>query len=408
MKWICCQVGAREHYAVPRALIQGGAEVSLYTDSYAGPFVRRAASVFPNRFLRSAAARFDEGLRSAPVKSWNVRSLVWELGLRRAANRFDGFVEVGRAFGRTAGREIAKRSNPGTIVFSYDTAALEIFEACRPRGAVCVLDQMDPHRVEFDLVREEEERWPGWSLEPLNIPLAYLDRRESEWRLADKIVVNSNWSKTALISQGVPQGKIVVVPLAFEANAATPRRKSDDGQLPNAASPLRVLFLGQVNLRKGIQYLAEAAKLLGDEPVKFDIVGPLSISETAVKSCPPNMQFHGRSSRDQAREFYKNADVFVLPTISDGFALTQIEAMACGLPVVTTPNCGDVVTDGVDGQIVAARDASALENAIRRYMRDENLIEAQGTAALAKAGQFSLARLGNDLSEISRSVQVSF
>src|SRR5438874_7292676 len=88
----------------------------------------------------------------------------------------------------------------------------------------------------------------------------------SEWRrecmLADRIVVNSSWSRDALIGEGIPAGKIRVVPLAYER----PRGSIDfRRRYPTSfdkARPLRVLFLGQVNLRKGIAPILDAVRLL--------------------------------------------------------------------------------------------------------------------------------------------------
>ena len=186
--------------------------------------------------------------------------------------------------------------------------------------------------------------------------------------------------------------------------SATEKQKADSkntfqvsGLKFQTSSPLRVLFLGQVNVRKGIQYLVAAAKLLADEPVQFDVVGPVGISDAAMKSAPSNVTFHGRAGRDETAAWYARSDVFVLPTISDGFAITQIEAMAHGLPVVTTPNCGAVVTDGVDGFIVPARDANALAQAFRRYLKEPELLESQHGAALAKSKQFTLDQLEENL-----------
>ena len=121
------------------------------------------------------------------------------------------------------------------------------------------------------------------------------------------------------------------------------------------SSPLKVLFLGQVILRKGIQYLIAAARLLERENIRFDVVGPIGISREAMATAPGNVTFHGRTGRDQAADCYRRSHLFVLPTLSDGFAITQLEAMAHGLPVITTPCCGEVVSDGVDGFIVPAR-----------------------------------------------------
>jgi glycosyltransferase involved in cell wall biosynthesis len=114
--------------------------------------------------------------------------------------------------------------------------------------------------------------------------------------------------------------------------------------------------------------------------------------------------FHGRTTRDQASNWYLQSDLFVLPTLSDGFALTQLEAMAHGLPVVTTPCCGDVVSDGVDGFVVPPRDADGLARTLQRYLMEPALLKAQKIGALAKARQFTLERLATHLLSLEQSL----
>jgi glycosyltransferase involved in cell wall biosynthesis len=109
------------------------------------------------------------------------------------------------------------------------------------------------------------------------------------------------------------------------------------------------------------------------------------------------MTFHGRASRDRIGFWYRNADLFVLPTISDGFGLTQLEAMAYGLPVIATTNCGDVVSHGIDGMIVQSRNAIELAEAICRYCSEPQLLREHQSAALTKAGNFSLTSLADNL-----------
>ena len=82
------------------------------------------------------------------------------------------------------------------------------------------------------------------------------------------------------------------------------------------------------------------------------------------------MTFLGTVTRQAVGNLYRRSDLFVLATISDGFALTQIEAMSYGLPVIATPNCGPVVTPGVDGLIVPAYDGAALAEAITAKRTD--------------------------------------
>ena len=171
----------------------------------------------------------------------------------------------------------------------------------------------------------------------------------------------------------------------------------------SAASPLRVLWLGQVILRKGIQYLLEAARQLEGENIQFDVVGPIGISADAIATAPRNVTFHGRATRDQAAGWYRKSDVFVLPTLSDGFAITQLEAMAHGLPIVATDCCGKVVGDGMDGFIIPARDANSLARALSRYLLEPALLKHQQVSALAKSRQFTLDRLAENLLSLESS-----
>jgi glycosyltransferase involved in cell wall biosynthesis len=109
-------------------------------------------------------------------------------------------------------------------------------------------------------------------------------------------------------------------------------------------------------------------------------------------------------SRNRTGEFYRAADLFVLPTLSDGFALTQLEAMAYGLPVIATPNCGEVVSDGVDGLIVPASDANALGESFQLLLQDPEKFQVMSDATRAKLDQFTLARLGDNLVNLEKSL----
>ena len=406
--WICSQIGAREHFAVPRALLQGGKLAALYTDFWAGPIIRKLSA----GKLRPLAARFHADFNGQPsvVHSWNGRALGWEFllrqkfsGSRPGLNSYHGFIEVGRRFARCVRDDLKRRTdlNPDSIFFAYDTGALEAFEWCREQKLKCVLNQMDPNRVEVELVRAEENQWPNWALQNIQVPVEYFVRREQEWALADRIVVNSEFSRQALLQQGVPAKKLFVIPLCYEVETSAP--KSEVRFPTSGGQPLKVLFLGQVILRKGIQYLLAAARQLERENIHFDVVGPVGISQQAISSAPANMTFHGRTGRDQAAAWYQRSHIFVLPTLSDGFAITQLEAMAHGLPVIATPNCGAVVSDGVDGFIVPARDADALAQTFRRYLAQPELLRSQSAAALIKARQFTLDRLVTSLANLEAS-----
>jgi glycosyltransferase involved in cell wall biosynthesis len=287
------------------------------------------------------------------------------------------------------------RFPPHDVFLGYSYESLDALEAERSRGVLTVVDQIDPGAFEHHLVVEEAKRWKSYSVSEARPPEAYFRRNRQEWEAADVIIVNSEWSRQALINSGAPRNKLEILPLAYEADFA-----ELPGGVNQHAENLRVLWLGTVCVRKGIQYLVEAAKLLASHPIEFLVGGSLEISVLAVRKAPRNIRFLGQVPRSQARQFYRQGDVFVLPTISDGFALTQLEALAHGLPVIVTPNCGQVVEDGVTGFIVPPRDSEALAQALLRFLRDRKLAARMAPQCRAAVQEFSIAKCGARLVEI--------
>jgi glycosyltransferase involved in cell wall biosynthesis len=377
-RWIVSQIGARQHYAPARAMHAVGRLERLYTDIWAGG---RKHPAIP----RDHVTAFNAGA---------IARLLWSRRRRtHSAASYLDFIATGQWFSRRVAADLRRRSlDPAEhAALLFSTGALETLQLLRSRGVPCLVDQIDPGRVEEDIVLAECEKWPGWQPVPVRIPDAYHDRLAAEWAAADGVLVNSQWTKRALVQQGVAADKIAVVPIAYAPAApVTPRPPRKDGTL-------HVLWLGQVILRKGIPYLFEAARQLRDENIRFTVAGWVGISETALASAPPNVRVIGPVARERTHQLYCDADVFVLPTLSDGFAITQLEAMSHGLPVIATDRCGEVVTDGVDGAIVPPADAAALAGAIARLAQDHARLAAMASAAAAKAMQFTLARFAEAL-----------
>ena len=267
-----------------------------------------------------------------------------------------------------------------------------------------LLVQIDPGPEEERIVAEEAARVPelagGWQ----PAPAEYWDSWHEECKLADRIVVNSEWSREGLIGGGVPGEKISIIPLAYEAPGDRSQKSEVEASaiIPIAFTserPLRVLFLGLINLRKGVARLLEAARILRDEPVEFWMVGPVEIANASTITDAGRVKWFGPATRNQAAEFYRNADVFILPTLSDGFAITQLEAQAQGLPVIASKICGKVVENGVNGIILeepsAACIAAAVHDCIANPGRLENLASASGVR-----DKFTIEALANQLQRL--------
>ncbi len=390
LRWTVSQIGARQHYGVPRGFSHQGDLRALYTDSWCrgcGWLLKHGT-----RQLRAFAGRYHRELHSQQVHAYTFRT-AWDRWLRGTREHtteavYGEYLRSGMQFARWVTQDLRKqRLDPARDVFlGFNTGALETLEMLRERNILTIVDQIDPARTEEDLVLREAQLWPGWQELAGRIPDAYFERLSAEWAAATLVLVNSEWARTALIAQGVPAEKLLIVPVAYEAAITSPR------DVPEPNGPLTVLWLGTVNLRKGIPYLVGAARLLQRSNIRFVVAGPLQISREAVKSAPANMTFLGRITRDQAEAQYGRANLFVLPTISDGFAITQVEAMAHGLPVITTDRCGEVVTHGIDGLLVPVGDERALAEAIAKLDADRDLLHAMSRQALHKATMFHLPR----------------
>lgn len=389
-RWIVAQEGSRQSYGVPLSFEKIGALRLLYTDVWCRwnrDWLRKG----PTK-LRALATRHHPEIPSERVVSFNAGALMRFLGSRYRRGHLsvealtDYYLERGSWFAEEVRGRLARLPLvPGRDhFFGFNTNCLETLEFLKERGVFTIVDQVDPGLVEEDMVQAETERWPGWAKVPGRMPSSYWERLRAEWETADAVLVNSDWSRDALTRQGVPAARIIVVPLAINLKEAGPARPI------NPTGPLKVVWLGSVILRKGIQYLIEAARLLSGEDIEFSLAGPLGISGDVVRSFPNNVKVMGRVTRDQIASVYRQGHVFVLPTLSDGFAITQLEAMSHGLPVVTTPNCGRVVTDGLDGLIVPAGDGAALAGAFSRLNRDRDLLFEMSRNALETVKRFDL------------------
>src|SRR6185369_8250096 len=186
--WICCQLGAREHYAVPRALKLGGLLDVLITDLW----------------MKRLTGRFHPGLAGARVVAPNIPALAFEL--KASLARKNGWTLISRRnewFQKQAVGQLAHNHNGNHTVFAYSYAAKRIFEFARERGWRTVLGQIDPGPAEERIVAGLQQN-TDW--EPA--PKAYWDNWRDECSLADQILVNSNWSRDGLMAEGVAAGTI--------------------------------------------------------------------------------------------------------------------------------------------------------------------------------------------------------
>ena len=410
MKWLCCQLGAREHYAIPRALFRVDMLAYLLTDAWVPPSSLLAKICDSRSKLRG---RFHSELPDARVRAFNSSLIVFEMLAR--VRRLGGWTKIIARNGWFQRKVVSfLRSQLSTIdyqptLLSYSYTALEPFRYAKAHGWKTLLVQIDPGPEEEAIVAEEAARVrelaAGWQ----PAPTEYWALWREECKLADRIVVNSEWSREALVRRGVPPEKVSVIPLAYEVtllpdHETTRLRQREYPGRFTFERPMRVLFLGLINLRKGIARLLEAARILRDEPVEFWMVGPVETAHASTIGNAGRVKWFGPVTRNQATEFYRNADVFILPTLSDGFAITQLEAQAHGLPVIASRFCGKVVGDGLDGIILEEPTAACIAAAVRDCIADTDRLQTLAAASRLR-DEFTIEALAKRLQKLGAALR---
>jgi len=401
MKWLCSQLGAREHYAIPRALFRQGFLGQLLTDAW----------VPPTSILRIVGERrseirdrWHEELKKATVTSFNWSLIAFEI-LSRARGLRGWPLIVARnhwfqqkVLGYLCNYE-PRSDNQEPTVFSYSYAAGEIFRFAKSRRWKTVLGQIDPGPVEEEIMAAEAEREASLAPDWRRSPVAYWKSWREECDAADRIIVNSQWSRSCLTKAGVSDSKLFVIPLAYETPITGPQITREYPFHFTPDRPLRVLFLGQINLRKGIARLLKAARSFQSQPIEFLMVGPIQINIPEDLRSNRNIRWVGPVARNKVRNHYQQADVLILPTLSDGFGLTQLEALAHRLPVIASRQCGEVVIDRVNGLLLEEPTAAAIEEALRFCLHNPHRL-AQFSENATVGERFSLSCLGAQLCEL--------
>lgn len=381
---------------VARTLAATGQLEALITDAWYGP------TSLPSNLNGRLRGRYHPELAGKRVETAGFIGTVDELyaraigpgGWRAIMNRNQRFEEM--AARRL--HQLVRAGVPCDTVFAYSYAARGIFTAARSLGLTTVLGQIDPGPYEDDIVRDRY-REVGQCHRYEGAPPGYWLRWRDEIALSDIVMANSAWSKKLLAHAGVPRGKLAVVPLAYDAPSSAQRR---DYELPDTFTderPLRLLFLGQVTLRKGIDRVLAAIQRMPLAPLRLDIVGDLRIDLPEAAMADPRIKLHRAVSRLDVSQFYQAADLFVFPTLSDGFGLTQLEALAHGLPVLASRHCGQVVTHGHDGFVLDEVHEQSIEAALRDVLeRPARLARWRANARVPEA--FSQASLAARLSAL--------
>lgn len=275
-------------------------------------------------------------------------------------------------------RTVASLIPATDIFFALATRALHSAQAAKRRGAHFVLDRACPHvHVQQALLAREADRG-GYQFRPQ--PKWLVDRQLEEYEVADAILVPSEYTRSSFPQD--LQSKLVLAPLLGRISG-----------LPSATRAARSTFtvgvIGNSPLRKGYLYLLRAWKKLAlpDAQLLIRCAGGFE-DYPALRQLLrelPNVKLVPYISDLSA--FYRALDVFVMPSVDDGFGMALFEALASGIPVIATRACGaaELLTDGLDSLLIPPGDEDALAEAILRFYESNDLRHEFGKAGATTA-----------------------
>ncbi len=283
-------------------------------------------------------------------------------------------------------------------VICYDSSALEIFKKAKEKGVICVLDQTIAHYSKGIEILKKEEKYNPEFADTYSLPANdIVELLKEEMALADYILVGSSFCKDSLIENSVLASKIKVIPYGVNIERFGEKRKKTD-------NIFRILFVGGISQRKGIKYLLEAFKQLQLSNTELILVGSIIGSGEGLEPYKGLFTHVPQVSRNEIYKYFNQADIFVFPTIYEGSAIVTYEALASGLPVITTPNAGSVVRNEIDGFVVPVRNIEILKDKIRMLYENNSLRRDMSKNAKEGIKEYSwekyYQRIGDLLEEI--------
>lgn len=284
-------------------------------------------------------------------------------------------------------------------VIGFDTSSWILADRCKKLAKKFFLDVSIAHPVSKDKVyRHIIKLYPKWQFSVRHKEHKHIAVEEAEMELASHIVVASSFTLSTYVEHGVPTKKISINPYGVDTQFFKPLKKEKI-----AGDPVRFVFVGLVDARKGIPFLLESWSKIVSPAVELTLIGPITSGiEKLINTYYPSVIVKGKLAFNELKEILPGYDVMIFPSFFEGFGLVIPEAMASGLPVITTSaTCGpDIIEHGKEGFVIDPGDEDQIKKAIDYFITQPGNLYKMGEMARAKAEQFSWDAYGDKWDKI--------
>lgn len=389
MKVLLAHPGTQYSFQLAKQLEKAGLLYQFYTglainnDSFKARFLH----LLPPNIYKKISNRIIDHIPAKKLKTLPLLEYQTILGMRNTVNPEDLIYKRNLKFQQSIPDRAIMESD---IVIGFDTSSWILAQRCKTLGKKFYLDVSIGHPLSKEKIYNDLSKlYPEWREQIAPKKKAFIDLECREMELADLIVVPSEFVKQTLVENGILSEKIKLNPFGtfIEEFRFTRNKEIVNGEIS-------FLFLGSFSPRKGLPLLLEAWSEMNIPRAKLIIAGYGKIPD-GIK-LPNNVINKGVIAKDERQALFNSANVFLFPSYFEGLAQVQLEAMACGLPVVGTKNSGssELVNDGINGYTIQAGNKSELKQAIQFFLDHPKRIEDMAVAARRKVEEFSWDNYG--------------
>jgi len=283
------------------------------------------------------------------------------------------------------------------VAWGYNTSSLEAFRRLRQLGVKCYLDQTIGHPLAWNQIYCREAEIVGVRFDPLARQYSQreIDIVNEENHLADRVLCGSRFAAATMLDGGTDERKLAVINYGVDTELFMPsERRSFEGSL-------NLLFVGSFGLRKGAYYILQALRQLRTlSKLTLKIVGHISVQQEFLSGLSDVITVVPHISRLSIHKAYCGSDVLILPSLFEGSSLVTYEALASGLPVITTKSAGSIVRNRIDGLIVNEANVDTLVEAIVILYNDIDLRREMAANARQRALKFSWEHYSVSVNEV--------
>jgi glycosyltransferase involved in cell wall biosynthesis len=332
-----------------------------------------------------------DGINPQLVREHPWPELRFKLRSRLGKLPTNAWIEAAQQFDAWAARRIARGTSD--MVVCAENCAFATFQAAATLGLRRIYDCPGHNAELWRQTTQEAARRTGLpSVSTADTP-EITRRKQVEISLADRVLTYSDFHSDGVVARGVPREKIVQIPLWTDPEFWIPPA------VPRAPGrPLKVLFAGGINLRKGVPFLIDAVRTLAPH-AHLTLVGGLDPDAVpCLAGAEAFTTILSPVSKQGLRAIYQDHDVLVLPSLGDSFGFVAMEAMACGLPAILTTHCGAPLPDPT--WRVPVMDAPAIATALTRYLDDPAALVHDRLRAREFAARYTPKRYRDAIGEV--------